>query len=62
MKSPELNDKTPQGFSIDKILEFVKKNIRYIAGGALLLALILVLANFTGSNSGGSGEGTEAVG
>lgn len=34
--------------TLDKILDFCKKNIRYISAGALLVILIVVLAVFTG--------------
>lgn len=51
--------------TIDKILDFCKKNIRYISAGALLIILILVLTMCTGDkkNAGESVNGeTEATG
>lgn len=63
------NDKKNQNrqrFSIDTVLEFVKKNIRYISAGVLFLALVLVLWRCTGTTGGNaSGEdmaATENVG
>lgn len=50
--------------TIDKILDFCKKNIRYISAGALLIILILVLTMCTGDkkNAGESVNGeTEAT-
>ncbi len=65
MKSQELRDKltkTFKSFSIDKTLQFVKKNLRYFAAGALLLALVLIVAKCTGEgNTQKETNGTEVV-
>lgn len=45
-----------------KILDFIKKNVRYFTAGALFIALLLVLVFFTGKKPEGQGanvQGTE---
>ncbi len=41
------------GLDIDKIVSFCKKNVKYISGGVLLVALIIVLAVMGVNNAGG---------
>lgn len=41
------------GLNIDKIISFCKKNVKYISGGVLLVALVIVLAVMGVNNSGG---------
>lgn len=50
MGTSGLKDKIAEafkGFSIEKCLNFVKKNVRYFTAGALFLALVLILAKCT---------------
>ena len=65
MKSSELKDKVSgffKDFSIDKTIEFVKKNIRYFAAGALFAVLVLILATCTKPTNDANGvDETEAV-
>lgn len=42
------------GLNIDKIIGFCKKNVKYISGGVLLVALVIVLAVMGVNNSGGA--------
>lgn len=64
MNASELKDKITgalKGFSIEKALEFVKKNVRYFSAGALFVALVLILANCTKAPDGNGGDGTEST-
>lgn len=63
MNASEWKDKITgalKGFSIEKAWNFVKKNVRYFAAGALFVVLVLILAQCTGTSQNGSG-GTEAL-
>lgn len=63
MNASELKDKITgalKGFSIEKALEFVRKNVRYFSAGALFVSLVLILANCTGAPNEDNGSGTEA--
>lgn len=54
MKITDIKDKivnTWKEFSIDKALDFVKKNMRYFAAGALFIVLVLILVKWTGSSN-----------
>ena len=56
------NQKFENGFSIDKMIEFVKKNARYFAAGALFVVLVVILAKCAGTNGrSGSVDGTEML-
>ena len=56
------NKKSENGFSIDKMIEFVKKNARYFAAGALFVVLVVILAKCAGTNGrNGSVDGTEIL-
>lgn len=56
------NKKPENGFSIDKMIEFVKKNARYFAAGALFVILVVILAKYAGTNDkDGSVNGTEIL-
>ncbi len=58
------NDKitgAEKGFSINKAMKFVKKNVRYFAAGALFAALVLILANCTEPQKDNGVDNTEAV-
>ena len=47
-------DKRPEsGFSIDKMIKFCKSNVRYLSGGVLVAAMVVVLAFTTSCKSGG---------
>lgn len=64
MNASELKDKITgalKGFSIEKALEFVRKNVRYFSAGALFVSLVLILANCTGAPNEDNGSGTEAA-
>lgn len=62
MNASELKDKITgalKGFSIEKALEFVRKNVRYFSAGALFVSLVLILANCTGAPHENDVNGTE---
>lgn len=64
MNASELKDKITgalKGFSIEKALEFVKKNVRYFSAGALFVALVLILATCTKAPEGNGGDATEST-
>lgn len=50
-----MDKKSENGFSIDKIVSFCKDNVRYISGGVLVVALVIALAITTGRDSGEQG-------
>ena len=49
------------GLNIDKIIGFCKKNVKYISGGVLLVALVIVLAVMGVNNSGGKDKPEQKV-
>ncbi len=55
--SENKNDK----LDLNKIIEFVKKNIRYFAAGALFVIILVVLVNFTGNNKKDANQDNVAV-
>ncbi len=65
MKSSELKDKVSgffKDFSINKAIEFVKKNARYFAAGALFIVLVVILAKCTApTGTKAVSDGTEAL-
>ena len=55
--SENKNDK----LDLNKIIEFVKKNVRYFAAGALFVIILVVLVNFTGNNKKDTNQDNVAV-
>ena len=51
MKTTENNDKNNNEFSIDTIIGFCRKNVRYISAGVIFLLLVIVLVKYTGKNN-----------
>lgn len=49
------------GLNIDKMISFCKKNVKYISGGVLLVALVIVLAVMGVNNSGGKDKPEQKV-
>lgn len=61
MKLSELKEKMSglyKDFSINKAIEFVKKNVRYFAAGALFIVLVVILAQCTAPRDSGNNAGT----
>lgn len=54
-----MDKKSENGFSIDKIISFCKDNVRYISGGVLVVALVVALAITTGRDSGEQGTAND---
>lgn len=62
-KFGEVKDKL-KNIDIKKMVEFVKKNVRYFTAGALFVVLVVILVNFTapiGLNESNANEATEAT-
>lgn len=56
-----LSEKKNDKLDINKIVEFVKKNVRYFAAGALFVIILVVLVNFTGNNKKDANQDNVAV-
>ncbi len=55
-------DLKKNGFNLDSIIEFCRRNIRYISAGIVVVVLIIVLAvSATNRNNEGSEEGNETA-
>lgn len=62
-KFDEVKDKL-KNIDIKKMVEFVKRNVRYFTAGALFVVLVVILVNFTtptGLNESNANEATEAT-
>lgn len=51
------NKRSESGFSIDKIADFCKKNVKYISAGVLTAAIVVILAVTAVKNKGGEEPG-----